>query len=44
MMTVHAESIGLLTGVVERDVKFLGGKPRFRQGVIHPRGKGTKKV
>ena len=44
MMTVHAESIGLLSGVVELDEKYLGGKPRFRQGVIHPRGKGTKKV
>ena len=41
MMTVHAESIGLLSGVVELDEKYLGGKPRFRQGVIHPRGKGT---
>jgi len=44
MMTAHAESIGLLSGVVELDEKYLGGKPRLRQGVKHPRGKGTKKV
>ena len=23
--------------------KYIGGKPRFEQGVIHPRGKGTSK-
>lgn len=44
MMTAHAGTIGLLTGVVELDEKYLGGKPRFKQGVKHPRGKATKKV
>lgn len=44
MMAVHADTIGLLSGVVELDEKYLGGKPRFKRGVKHPRGKGTKKT
>lgn len=44
MMTVHADAIGLLSGIVELDEKYLGGKPRFQRGVTHPRGKGTKKT
>ena len=44
MMTAHANTVGLLDGIVELDEKYLGGKPRFKQGVIHPRGKGTKKA
>ena len=44
MMAVHADAIGLLSGVVELDEKYLGGKPRFQHGVKHPRGKGTKKT
>ncbi|MCP4082515.1 MAG: IS1595 family transposase [Gammaproteobacteria bacterium] len=44
MMAVHADAIGLLSGVVELDEKYLGGKPRFKHGVKHPRGKGTKKT
>jgi len=44
MMTVHAEAIGQLSGIVELDEKYLGGKPRFHQGVKHPRGKGTRKT
>jgi len=44
MMAVHADAIGLLSGVVELDEKYLGGKPRFKHGVKHPRGKGTKKA
>lgn len=32
-----------LDGIVELDEKYLGGKPRFEQGVVHPRGKGTSK-
>ncbi|MDA3831864.1 MAG: hypothetical protein PF495_00540 [Spirochaetales bacterium] len=42
MMAVHADAIGLLSGIVELDEKYLGGKPRFQHGVKHPRGKGTK--
>lgn len=44
MMTEHAGAIGMLTGIVELDEKYLGGKPRFQQGVTHPRGRGTKKT
>ncbi len=44
MTAVHAGSVGLLSGVVELDEKYLGGKPRFQHGVTHPRGKGTKKT
>ena len=44
MMIIHTENIGLLSGVVELDEKYLGGKPRFQRGVINPRGKGTKKT
>jgi transposase-like protein len=44
MMAAHAGSVGLLSGVVELDEKYLGGKPRFKHGVKHPRGKGTRKT
>src|SRR3546814_13779890 len=33
----------LLSGTVELDDKFFGGAPRFKKGVKHKRGKGTKK-
>lgn len=33
----------LLMGVVELDEKYLGGCPRFQEGVKHKRGKGTSK-
>jgi len=44
IMAVHADGIGMLSGVVELDEKYLGGKPRFQHGVKHPRGRGTKKT
>jgi hypothetical protein len=34
----------MLEGVVELDEKYLGGKPRFQQGVKHKRGHGTAKA
>ncbi len=34
MMAAHATSLGLLDGIVELDERHLGGKPRFRQGVV----------
>lgn len=43
MMKAHGDTIGPLDGIVELDEKYLGGKPRFEQGVVHPRGKGTSK-
>ena len=44
MMAMHADAIGLLSGVVELDEKYLGGKPRFQYGVKDPMGKGTRKT
>lgn len=44
IMDVHADTMGKLTGIVELDEKYLGGKPRFQHGVTHPRGRGTKKA
>lgn len=32
-----------LNGIVELDEKFFGGKPRYQEGVMHKRGKGTDK-
>jgi len=33
----------LLDGIVELDEKYLGGKPRYQEGITHKRGKGTGK-
>jgi len=43
LMELHGDAIAPLEGVVELDEKYLGGKPRFVQGVTNLRGKGTKK-
>lgn len=43
LMKAHGDAIGPLDGIVELDEKYIGGKPRFEQGVVHPRGKGTSK-
>ncbi len=43
MMDTSHEKSPAVGGVVEIDEKFLGGKPRKQKGVIHKRGKGTKK-
>jgi transposase-like protein len=32
-----------LTGMVELDEKYFGGKPRYQPGVVHKRGRGTSK-
>ena len=32
-----------LSGIVELDEKFIGGKPRYQKGVKHKRGRGTSK-
>ena len=32
-----------LSGIVELDEKYFGGKPRYEHGVKHKRGKGTEK-
>jgi transposase-like protein len=42
MASVSAEA-PLLQGTVELDEKYLGGAPRYQEGVKHRRGKGTAK-
>jgi len=43
MMDPGAEILPTLSGMVELDEKYVGGKPRYQQGVKHKRGKGTDK-
>lgn len=44
LMQSHTDAASRLSGIVELDEKYLGGKPRFKPGVTHLRGKGTKKT
>jgi transposase-like protein len=43
MMDMQHERHPAVGGVVELDEKFVGGKPRKQEGVVHKRGKGTSK-
>jgi hypothetical protein len=43
MMEPGSEILPALSGMVELDEKYVGGKPRYRHGVKHKRGKGTDK-
>ena len=43
-MAAHQNLLPMLEGIVEVDEKYLGGKPRFQQGVKHKRGHGTAKA
>ena len=43
MMDPSDELLPALNGIVELDEKYVGGKPRYQKGAVHPRGKGTKK-
>jgi len=43
MMEPAAVSNPVLSGIVELDEKYFGGKPRYQKGVKHKRGKGTGK-
>jgi len=43
MMTPGSELVPALSGIVELDEKYVGGKPRYQNGVTHKRGKGTRK-
>lgn len=43
LMATHQHSIPKLSGIVELDGKYLGGKPRYQNGVKHKRGRGTAK-
>ena len=43
MMASVPTELPYLMGVVELDEKYLGGRPRFQEGVKHKGGKGTAK-
>ncbi len=43
LMATHQAILPKLLGIVELDEKYLGGKPRFQQGIKHKRGHGTAK-
>ena len=43
LMASHQAVLPKLRGIVELDEKYLGGAPRFKQGVKHKRGHGTAK-
>jgi len=43
MMAAVPTELPLLMGVVELDEKYLGGRPRFQEGVKHKGGNGTSK-
>ena len=43
MMDPDSELVPELSGTVELDEKYVGGKPRYQKGVVHKRGKGTAK-
>lgn len=38
-----SELVPALTGIVHLDEKYVGGKPRYQEGVVHKRGRGTRK-
>ena len=40
----QADQRNILTGIVEMDETYVGGKPRKGSGVIHKRGRGTDKA
>ena len=43
MMDPGSELVPALCGIVELDEKYIGGKPRYEQGIKHKRGRGTQK-
>jgi len=43
MMTSWSGELPALSGVIEMDDKFIGGKPRHHYGVRHKKGKATAK-
>ena len=43
MMDHSKDLVPELSGIVELDEKYIGGKPRYHKGQVHARGKGTEK-
>lgn len=43
MMDPGSELVPSLQGIVELDEKYIGGKPRYEDGVKHKRSRGTEK-
>ena len=43
MMDHSNDFVPELSGIVELDEKYVGGKPRYQEGRVHARGKGTEK-
>jgi len=43
MMDPGSEFVPALKGIVELDEKYIGGKPRYENGVTHKIGRGTNK-
>lgn len=43
MMDSWAKALPPLTGTIEMDEKYIGGKPRYHHGVRHKGGRGTAK-
>lgn len=43
MMDGSSANASLLNGIVELDEKYIGGKPRYKSGIQHKRGRGTAK-
>lgn len=43
MMEPGNELQPAIQGIVELDEKYVGGKPRYKEGAVHKRGKGTDK-
>ena len=39
MMDPGSELVPALSGIVELDEKYIGGKPRYEKGVVHKGGK-----
>ena len=43
LMDNREEEAPALSGIVEADETFVGGRPKFKRGIKNKRGKGTKK-
>lgn len=43
LMAANSAKAPQLNGTVELDEKYLGGAPRYKEGIKHKRGKGTSK-